>query len=182
MDIFLVRHGEAAAAWGQCGDPGLSELGRQQASAAAQQLLPLVDADTRLVSSPLARAQETAQPLAGALGVAVSIDDAFRELPAPVPLEQRSGWLKTVMQQRWEQQSAELLAWREQAMEHLLGIEGSAVVYTHFMVLNAIVGQLQEQAETVVYLPDNASITRLRRLDTGLELVELGAQLETVIN
>ena len=90
MDIFLVRHGEAAAAWGQSGDPGLSELGRQQASAAAQQLLTLVDTDTQLFSSPLARAQETAEPLASALGVAVSIDDAFRELPAPVPLEQRS--------------------------------------------------------------------------------------------
>jgi len=35
MDIFLVRHGEAAASWGESPDPGLSELGRRQAEVAA---------------------------------------------------------------------------------------------------------------------------------------------------
>jgi probable phosphoglycerate mutase len=36
---FLVRHGEAAAHWGEEEDPGLSALGRQQAERAAGELL-----------------------------------------------------------------------------------------------------------------------------------------------
>ena len=30
--IYLVRHGEAAASWGDHPDPGLSELGQKQAA------------------------------------------------------------------------------------------------------------------------------------------------------
>ncbi len=60
MDIFLVRHGEAAASWGQASDPGLSELGIEQASAAAETLRPLLGLETRLLSSPLKRACDTA--------------------------------------------------------------------------------------------------------------------------
>jgi len=35
ISIYLVRHGEAAASWGESSDPGLSELGWQQAEDAA---------------------------------------------------------------------------------------------------------------------------------------------------
>ena len=31
MKIFLIRHGEAAQSWDQSADPGLSELGKEQA-------------------------------------------------------------------------------------------------------------------------------------------------------
>ena len=34
----MVRHGQADAAWHESPDPGLSELGQQQAATAAQQL------------------------------------------------------------------------------------------------------------------------------------------------
>ena len=40
MDIYLVRHGEAAASWAQATDPGLSEFGHEQARAAARLLRP----------------------------------------------------------------------------------------------------------------------------------------------
>ena len=86
MDIYLVRHGEAAASWGQSADPGLSELGQQQAEQAASHLLATVPQDLQLISSPLARALETAQPLARALGKPITRNDIFREIPAPVPL------------------------------------------------------------------------------------------------
>ena len=41
-DIWLVRHGEASAAFGEDLDPGLSALGHQQAEAAEQQLIQVV--------------------------------------------------------------------------------------------------------------------------------------------
>ena len=60
--IHLVRHGQAAAGFGAHKDPGLNDIGRQQAAAVAELLAPL--GPLPIYSSPLARAYETAQPLA----------------------------------------------------------------------------------------------------------------------
>jgi len=183
VDIFLVRHGEAAAAWGQDPDPGLSSLGEQQANDAAEILLPRLSAEVKLVSSPLQRARETAQPLSQALGLQVSIDDAFREIPAPVPLTDRKNWLRGFMKQSWSEQPEELLQWRDQAMGQLLGLKSPTVVFTHFLVLNAIVGRIQARSETLCFWPDNASVTQLKlNSDGSFDLVELGAQMDTVVN
>ena len=183
MDIFLVRHGEAAASWGQDPDPGLSTLGEQQAVATTKLLLPRMGSNVALVSSPLLRAQETAQPLAQSLGLDISIDDAFREIPAPVPLGDRKTWLRGFMQQSWCDQPEELLKWRDSAREQLLELKTPTVVFTHFLVLNAIVGSILGHAETLYFWPDNASITHLAlQRDGTLELLSLGAQMDTVVN
>ena len=183
MDIFLVRHGEAAAAWGQDPDPGLSIVGGQQAEAAGASLLPRVAASTTLISSPLKRAQETASPLAASMGLPVSINAAFREIPAPVPLADRKTWLRSFMTQRWSEQPAEILQWRDAAIGQLLSLSGPSVIFSHFLVLNALVGAIYDHPDTLYFWPDNASITHLDlRSDGTLALVELGKQMETVVN
>jgi len=182
MDIFLVRHGEAAASWAQSPDPGLSELGMEQARAAARALQDRLVGQVQLYSSPLARARETAQPLAAALTVSVEISEAFREIRAPVPLERRQAWLRQFMQQRWEQQSPDLHEWRSRAVGELLQMASPAVIFTHFLLINAVVGHILGERNTLHFWPDNGSITHLRRSEGGLELVELGAQMPSVVN
>lgn len=182
MDIFLVRHGEAAASWGQAADPGLSPLGQEQARAAARDLGERLDGPVALISSPLARARETADPLARQLGVRVRVDDAFREINAPVPLEERQAWLRQFMQQRWDEQPDSLHQWREQATARLLALDRPAVIFTHFLVINAVVGQIQRADTTLCFWPDNGSITHLRYRDNALEVVSMGAQMATVVN
>ena len=182
MDIFLVRHGEAAASWGEDPDPGLSALGEKQAVSAAQLLLPQMGSDVSLVSSPLQRARETAQPLAKTLALDISIDDAFREIPAPVPLAERKTWLRGFMQQSWNDQPEELLHWRDNALQQLLALKTPTVVFTHFLVLNGIVGSILGHDETLYFWPDNASITHLELKDGSLELLALGAQMDSVVN
>ena len=59
------------------GDPSLTDLGRQQAGAAAVRLAGS-GADV-VVTSPLARAQQTAGPVAAALGVPLEVEDGLRE-------------------------------------------------------------------------------------------------------
>jgi probable phosphoglycerate mutase len=182
MDIFLVRHGEAAASWAQAPDPGLSPLGQEQARAAGRALRArLSPGNVQLLSSPLTRAQETAAPLAGELGLMVQVDEAFREIDAPVPLAQRQAWLRQFMQQRWDEQPQSLHLWREQASRQLLAQRTPVVVFTHFLVINAVVGQIQNSPTTLCFWPDNGSITHLRLRDGGLELVALGAQMATVV-
>jgi broad specificity phosphatase PhoE len=86
--ILLLRHGETQ--WnverrfqGQKDSP-LTERGRRQAQAMARLLKDLVTRDPhpawRLVSSPLGRARDTAQAVAGALGLRVEFDDRLAEI------------------------------------------------------------------------------------------------------
>jgi broad specificity phosphatase PhoE len=74
--LVIVRHGRTAAnASGLLlgrGDPPLDELGRMQAAAAAG----AIDDVTRVVASPLGRAQETA----AAFGLPVETDERWIEL------------------------------------------------------------------------------------------------------
>ena len=182
MDIYLVRHGEAAATWGKSPDPGLSEMGKQQAEHAAAQLLPLLDGGVELVSSPLLRAQETAIPFAQSLGLNVALNDAFREVPSPVPFEERQAWLREFMGQRWGQQPELLTGWRDHMHTQLLAMQKPTVIFTHFMVLNTVVGLLSGSEETVCFRPANASITHIKHLGDSLELVARGEELETFVN
>lgn len=182
MDIVLVRHGEASASWSDSPDPDLSALGWQQAHQAAELLRPQVTRDTRILSSPLKRARQTAEPLASLLESAVQEVEAFREIPAPVPLAQRQLWLRSFMQQEWSAQSEELFAWRRAAIQYLFQLDRPVVVFTHFLVINAVVGHVQDRAATLCFSPANGSVTRLRRIDSALELVELGQEMESVVN
>ena len=182
MDIFLVRHGEAASSWGKAADPGLSELGQRQAEHAAQVLHADLPADTILLSSPLARALETAAPLARLRGVEIGQQDVFREIPAPVPMPQRQEWLQQFMQQQWHEQQESLHSWRRAAYQHLVALQQPTVVFTHFLVINTVVGKVLNKSATLCFWPGNASITRLRLTGDSLELVALGEEIETLVN
>jgi probable phosphoglycerate mutase len=84
LTSYFIRHGESvsnAAPGRDLSDTDgdrLTERGHEQASLAAQHLGNLrID---RLWSSPLRRAQETAAPIAAALGLEVEIHDDLQEL------------------------------------------------------------------------------------------------------
>ena len=181
MDIYLVRHGEAAAQWGQSADPGLSERGRLQAEIARDDILGLVREPLALLSSPLARARETARPLAERWQCEVTIDDAYREVPAPVPRDQRLDWLKGFMAGHWDDQPAALHEWRERILDNLGRLERPSVIFTHFLVINAVVGCVQGRDEVLCFMPDNGSVTHLRFNGGALELSALGRELDTPV-
>ena len=80
--IYLVRHGRASAGWDTDIDPGLDDLGRQQAEETAiilAQLSPM-----KLVSSPMLRCQQTAGFLSAKWDNAnVNVESLGTELPPP---------------------------------------------------------------------------------------------------
>ena len=180
--IYLVRHGEAAASWSEDPDPGLSALGQEQAGDAATSLEQALSDEFALVSSPLLRARETAEPLAERLASAVTIDEVFREVPSPVPLAQRQGWLRRFMSQQWHEQPDSLLDWRSAILDKLLHAETHTVVFTHFLVINAVVGSLLERPEVLCCWPANGSVTTLTLASGKLSLDTLGEQMETRVN
>jgi len=182
MNIYLIRHGEAAANWQDATDPGLSKLGRNQAELAAAELAPRLAPATRIISSPMQRAKETADPLCELAGRDYDIVDDFREIPSPVPVAQRREWLGNMISQRWDQQHGMVLDWRRTILGQLDGLHEPTVIFTHFMVLNVIVGAVTSSDKIVSFRPDNASVTELRREGSGLRLLQLGRELETVVN
>lgn len=79
--LYLVRHGEADAnrdgRIGGWSPTPLTELGRRQAERAAAELARR--APTRLVTSDLPRARQTAEPIALATGLAPELEPGLRE-------------------------------------------------------------------------------------------------------
>lgn len=85
MQLVFVRHGQPE--WVRdgrsVGDPGLTAAGHHQAKAAAEHLASSAVPTTELVVSPLRRAQETAAPIADALGLTPTTDDWLAEIAGP---------------------------------------------------------------------------------------------------
>jgi broad specificity phosphatase PhoE len=183
IDLFFVRHGEAAQSWGQHVDPGLSELGRSQSAETAQLLNGVAPVDTVLMSSPKLRAQETAQPFAELRSAPVIIADVFREVPSVTDLENRQAWLRGLMRGTWRDvNEPEVLAWREGVISAVACLGHHTAVFSHFMVLNVLIGHIRGSDAVLQYWPANGSVTRCRLADGEVQLVELGAQMSTVVN
>ncbi|MEO0574627.1 MAG: histidine phosphatase family protein [Pseudomonadota bacterium] len=180
--IYLVRHGAASANWGADPDPGLGALGEQQAERVAVALMHETSPPRRVVSSPLLRAQQTAKPLAAKLRTSVIVQRAFTELPSPVPLTERSDWLRSIMSGTWADQSDVIRQWRSDIIASLACIDQNTAVFTHFMVLNAVVSHLTANPNILCFQPDNASVTRIAMSDGKLTLEALGVQRTTEVN
>ncbi|MBT7340690.1 MAG: phosphoglycerate mutase family protein [Luminiphilus sp.] len=180
--VWLVRHGEASASWGEHSDPGLSDKGLREAEASATHLQSVVPQDVALVSSPKARAQETAAPLAACLNRTVVVNDAFQEIQAPVPLESRQVWLQGFMRQTWDQQDESLWRWRDGIVSALQELTEPTVIFTHFLVINTVVAHSRQASKTVQCWPDNGSIHALELREGAIEVVRLGRQMTSVVN
>ena len=86
------------------------------------------------------------------------------------------------MEETWEFQPQELLEWRMMAIESLRNISPGTVIYTHFMVINTLVGWLVDSQATVTFRPDNCSVTELKLEKKQFTLVKCGGELPSVIN
>ena len=176
IDVYLVRHGQAELAWSQAKNAGLSEIGQQQAEDVANDLAQLKS--LQLISSPLLRAQQTAMPLGRRWEVPIQIDDRYQEVPITPNAAEREIWLADVMSCRWEEVSDNVTAWRNAAWEALLALERSSVIFTHFMLINAMVTRATKDQRLVCFEPNYASITRLRIVAKGeCEVLSMGKSI-----
>lgn len=179
--LYLVRHGRAAAGIAEDLDPGLDEMGHQQAAAAAGVLGRLPDMP--LFSSPLRRAQETALPLATLWRRNLVLEPRVAEIPFPSSdLTQRSRWLQSVMPGSWSALDGYWQDWRRQVVSCLLEQPVDCVFFSHFIAINAAVGAALADDRMVLFRPDNASITVLTNEGGELRLAELGTEASTRVN
>jgi broad specificity phosphatase PhoE len=185
--VHVIRHGRPAATWGgEDEDPGLDAMGLAQAMTVAREILalPAAQRPTRVVSSPLRRCRETAEPLADALGVAIEIDPRIGEIPTPAALTaaERPDWLRRAFGGRWDEMIGDLdyVGWTRNVAAALCEHAG-AVVFSHFVALNAAVSVATGSAEVMVFRPDHCSRTVFEIDDDRLILVEKGREAQSQV-
>lgn len=178
--IFLVRHGEAAAGWGDHPDPGLSELGHRQATGAADTLVRL--GATRCLSSPMQRCRETAAPFEALTGAAAVVAPQISEIASPANTIDRPVWLKGIMAGTWPQAGDSYVRWREDMLAFVEALSDQTVVFSHFVAINALAGKLAGHDRVTHFRPAHASITLLKRNPRGgLDLEALGDERASIV-
>ncbi|MDT7570361.1 MAG: 2,3-bisphosphoglycerate-dependent phosphoglycerate mutase [Actinomycetota bacterium] len=182
MEIVLVRHALPvridATPDGAPADPGLAELGVEQAGRVADALRH--DKIDALYTSPSRRAVETAAPLAGALGMEPIREAGIREFdaadPSYVPVEE----LRASNDPRWHRlvagdlytaavDPAEFRGRVVEAVERIAALHpgGRAVLVTHSGSINAYSGHVLGQQRAIWFAPAYCSITRIAIARTG---------------
>jgi broad specificity phosphatase PhoE len=175
--LRLVRHGRAAAGWGDDPDPGLDDVGRAQADAMAAALAPL--GPLPVVVSPLRRTRETAAALERRWGVVATVHPGVGEIESPsTDLTEREAWLRTVMQGSWSD-APDLDRWRRSVIDAFASITTDSVVVTHFVAINVVVGHAIADDRVVCFVPDNCSQTVIDVDGDRFTAVELGNQVAT---
>ena len=183
--VHVIRHGKPAATWGgDDEDPGLDAVGAGQAEAVAREILALPQRPFRVVSSPLRRCRETAEPLARALGVEMVIDPRVGEIPTPVGLSpaERPAWLKQAFAGRWREIVGDLdyVRWAEEVAAALRDHAGAAV-FSHFVALNAEVAVATGREEVLAFRPDHCSRTVFEVNDGRLILAGKGREASSQV-
>ena len=185
--VYMIRHGKPAATWGDTDpDPGLDATGHDQAQQVARILMQLpVDQRPRfVVSSPLNRCRQTAEPLAHALGVEIIIDPRVGEIPTPKALsqEERPAWLKAAFAGLWRDMVGDMdyEVWREQVSQAVAAYPGGAV-FSHYVAINAAVSLCRDDDRVLSCQPDHTSIMTFDIKDGVLELISIGQEATTLV-
>jgi broad specificity phosphatase PhoE len=180
VNVQLVRHGRATGGWDADPDPGLDDLGRAQAAALADRLAGLADAPL-LVTSPLRRCRETAEPIAARWGVDVLVEPLVAEIPSPdgVPFGRRVPWLQAAMAGTWRDLGPRYVAYRDAVVAYVAGRREGTVIVSHFVAINAVIGACVGDDRVLIRRLDNTSVTVVAASPGGLELVAAGAEADT---
>ncbi len=178
--LVLVRHGRATGGWDDDPDPGLDELGQQQAIAVAGRLA--TGSPVAIVSSPLRRCRETAASLAKIWSAQILIEARVAELPSPVgvPLNDRVGWLREACSGTWVGLGPRYQSYRDDVAAFLLTLTEDTIVFSHFIAINAAIGAATGDDRVVIHSLDNTSCSTFEHDGSTLRLVEAGAVAETL--
>jgi broad specificity phosphatase PhoE len=181
LRLVLVRHARAAAGWDTHPDPELDDVGRAQAAVLAVELGS--EPPRLVVTSPLRRCRETAAPLAAAWEMVPVVDEAVAEIPSPVdvPMDERVAWLRAAITKEWADLGPRYTTWRDAVVARLVAFTEPAVVVSHFVAINAVIGAAVGDDRVVIRRLDNCSRTVVEVDGDRLRLVDAGHEADTLI-
>jgi len=186
MEVLWIRHGEPeriAPGSGVRADPPLTAAGREQAKRLAEWLaVEQVDA---VLSSPLRRAIETAQPIAAAVGREVETFEGIVEYDVNsdhyIPTEElrvtRDERWTAMVEGRWDEFGAELpeifRARVDEAVDAIVDRfpGGRVAAVCHGGVINVAIGSVLGIAQPLWFEPGYSSISRMLAARSGIRSV-----------
>lgn len=186
MDLLLIRHAEPVRVEAETGiaDPPLTETGREQArSLTAWLAAEHVD---HVVTSPLRRARETAEPVAAHFGLEPEVVDGIAEFDAEaasyIPIEElranRDPRLLAMAEGRWEELGSmvEPESFRDGAVATVDGIAAAhpgkrVAVVCHGAVINVYLGDVIGTPRLLWFEPHYTSVSRVIVSRTGIRTV-----------
>ena len=174
MKLVLIRHGRPDESHPtRAQDPPLTVLGQRQAEAVATQLAS--EGITRIISSPLARARETAQPLSEQLGLPVQIIDGWAEADRHTQRYRSTETLRALGSTEWAVFLQDPVAYlggdgarfRADVLGALgaslaAGASGTVAVFTHGLPINVVLSHALGLQRIIHFAPGYGSLTRLR--------------------
>jgi broad specificity phosphatase PhoE len=169
--LYLVRHAQADADWGEDPDPGLSPAGRAQAAAMAHRLAPR--GPLPIITSPLRRARQTAAALERHWNTLAVVEPGVGEVPSPSEdLDERQAWLHRALGSTWPELGPRYTSWRTMVAGLLGGLTHDTVVVTHFVAINAAIGAATGDDRVLCRSVGNASVTVLEASGHELALTD----------
>lgn len=176
--LYLIRHGQPQAGFGEQPDPGLDERGHRQAAELAKRLQPL--GRLSLITSPLRRARDTALPFERMWKCEARVAPAVAEIPSPgQDLAERAAWIRRVLRGRWSELPDVYQDWKAQLVAFLSSLQTPSLITTHFVAINAAVGAARNDDRMVCFEPDHCSCTVLEQRGGSLRVVSLGHERRT---
>jgi probable phosphoglycerate mutase len=180
LELILIRHGlpqTIVREDGQPADAPLSDIGIEQAERMAAWLAD--EEIERVYASPLRRAQQTANPLAGILGHAIELNDGVAEYDrhssSYVPLEEvrrqnREAYRQQMRENRFGGDNPkEFQSVVVEALEQIVaGNRGGRVaVVCHGGVINSWASYILKMDEVFFFNPTYTSINRFMAASSG---------------
>jgi len=181
--LLLIRHGEASASFGEHSDPGLSNRGKEQANNLIDTFSKENLNNFKFISSPKLRAVETAQPLKLQYNKDLVVQNQFSEIPSDdIPPHEKQDWLRGVISQEIKTLPEAVKLWQNNIMSTLLNIDSDAIIFSHFMVINAVAASVLKNNKLLYFYPDYTSCTKLLVEDNQIIEIIVGDDKKTLIN
>lgn len=174
MKLVLIRHGRPDEAdTAQPHDPPLRADGWQQARAVAALLAR--QGITRIVSSPLTRARQTAEPAAELLCLPIEIVDGWAEADRHLARYRSIETLRALGDTQWQRfledpvrfLGGDPQVFRAAVLDALQAVvdtskpDAQVAIFTHGLPINVVLAQALGLSGMVHFRPGYASITRL---------------------
>lgn len=175
MQLILIRHGEPDTTLDDLSDPPLTEMGRKQAEATAEQLAS--EEIQAIYVSPQLRALQTCEPLASTHNLTATTDERIAEfdyeLGEYLTYKSFEGMDRSQVYAKFEELQGPPFQNRVMAgMNDIIATNPgkNVAVVCHGGVINVVLRSVLEAGRSVG--PDHASVTRIWASSKGIRTLD----------
>ena len=81
-----------------------------------------------------------------------------------------------------KQSNIDYYLWRKKIIKKIISFKNETVIFTHFVVINNVIGKITNSKKVINFYPDNCSITEIGIENNKMELIKLGNNSISKVN